>query len=431
MSNTSLREVFKKNTERLYKRVINISIILSLLTLIIQLIGKNYTEATFSAIATLILTATFLLFLSNRKVLSYHILILSVIGLVLFMIVFQGSRYEAILLFFPTALLFCFIFFDEFKTLAFYLVFLILSQFIVVYFNSNASEIGFTPQLLAEYVNIIAFNLFIFLMTNYYLSNLKKTKIELDHTLGNVQEQEVVLKRKNEELSEYMESNMQLENYAYMAAHELKAPLRSIQGFSEILQTKIEDKLTEDEKGLFEFISVNASQMSNLLVDLNKLSQVSKTELVPESFNIIELFDEIKMDRRHSIEEKNATISYNGNVQEMVGQRTLLKQLFSNLIGNGIKFSHPNTAPIVNINVLKKTDGIQVEIMDNGIGIGAEFRDKVFQIFTRLHSSAKYEGSGLGLAISKKIIDMHKGAIFIKDSDLGGTCFEVHLPAVA
>jgi len=427
---TSLREVFKENTERLYKRMMIVFIILCSATLLLQVIGHNYEEALFSGLSTTILILISVLFNYKKKVLSYHLLILYSASAFLYMIIIQGSRYEAFLLFYPTTLLFCFIFFDNFKTHTFYLIFMILNQLLLVYFNSGAAETGFSAQLFAEFVNIIAYNIAIFLMINFYLSSLRKTKLALDQSLENVNNQTRTLKDKNAELSDYMESNLQLENYAYMAAHELKAPLRSIEGFSEILHDKIEDKLTDNEKGLFKFITENAAQMSNLLVDLNDLSQVSKTELIPESFDVTALFEEIKMDRRHTIEEQNATISYIGEVTEMVGQRTLLKQLFSNLIGNGIKFSHRDVAPIVNIKAYKKDNVIHFEIADNGIGIDAEFRDKVFQIFTRLHSSAKYEGSGLGLAISKKIIDMHKGTIFVKDSDLGGCCFAIHLPVI-
>jgi len=423
--------IFRQDIEKLFKRIIYISLFASLLTVFLQWGNGNIQELWVSAVFFIITGIGWLLFRFNYKSAAYHLLVIFTNLFFIYQIVFVGSRYQAILLFYACALIFCFIFFERFKILLFYLVFLTLSQIVIVYYNTDSHINSLSEQMIVEFVNVIAYNIIIFLLVYFYLSNLVKSKVKLDEAINNVKKQEVLLSHQNQELSKYIASNKQLENYTHLAAHELKAPLRSIQGFSSILGKKLQGQISPQDQELFNFISSGTSKMSGLLTDLGQLGRVSKMDVVLKPIDLEELFQEIIRDRGHTIKEKQAIVEYTTQeIKTIIGHRSLIKQLFSNLIGNGLKFVKKGTIPHVKIEIKEEGRLYYFKFMDNGIGIEPEYRDKIFQIFTRLHSEAQFEGSGIGLAICKKIVDLHQGTISIENSQLGGACFIVGIPKV-
>ncbi len=421
-------QAYGEAKSRLFNRIITVSFVICALIGLAQLIFANYTELLSTV---LILTAIALSGLLHRKGYSdiaYGVIPLIGFSTLFYMVVAQGSKYEAFLLMFPAAIIYMFIFYSNRLVLVAYFLLSIILQCVLVYFNAGYNEVAFKDQMLAEYMNVLVLNLLTFLMCYFFVSNLKKSKLELDMAVDYVGKQKMELVRRNEELDRYIASNKQLTSYTDLAAHELKAPLRSVQGFAQILERKLSPKIEKSDQELFEIITTNTKKMSALLDDLRKLGKVDKTEIKVEVFGFDELMDEIKQDRRDDIDDRNAEVKHIGEVDQINGQRNLLKQLFSNLIGNAVKFVEADKQPVVHVDSEYQEDGQFFQIMDNGIGISEEDRGRVFQIFTRLHSESEYEGSGIGLALCKKIVDLHKGTITLGESELGGSNFMINLP---
>ncbi len=430
MTNKPNIDPFASEKQNLFNKVLVLTMIFTFITLIGHLITWNIKEAIFSGSTFILTCICFGILRAGHPQTAYVVFPILVVFLINKAVIFDGGRYESIFLIFSGAILYGFIYLKKGFNLVAFLIFLVLNQFLIFYYNCEVYKGPIDGQVKAEILSITVFNIITSLLAHFYFSTLNKTNVELGETLKEVSNQEDILRKKNEELTAYMESNLQLENYAYLAAHELKAPVNSIQSFTKLVGSKIDDKLDDQEKEMFGFIAKQSAKMNVLLDDLHVLSKVKKNDLRIETVDIPELVDEIKIDRAELIEQRSGLVEYQGEILEINGQRSLLKQLFSNLIGNGLKFVHPDETPHVKVDSKSNGDVLEFKIMDNGIGIEPEYRDKIFQIFTRLHSDSKFEGSGIGLAICRKIVDQHKGTISVDDSPLGGTCFVIRLPKI-
>ncbi len=419
---------FKVDIDRLFKRIVIGCLIFGVVISIFQFAVGNSKEL-FSSVAFLLISIlTFFIEKTKFKFLAYHILVIGIALLNVYMVIVLGSRYEAILLLFPSALIFCFIFMERITVIGIYMVFFCFIQFLIIYYNSGSDVNGISSQMIAEYISVVAFNVIFFFMCYFYLVNLKDTKNGLIEATNDVEFQREILKEKNNQLSKYIASNIQLENYTHLASHELKAPLRTMKGFVDILKRKLEGKLDVKEQEMFDFISTSSDKMSRMLDDLNALGRVSQTNPVMENVDTGELLEEINLERSIELQTSNGSLEVQGEFPEIQGQRGLLKQLFSNLIANGIKFTKEGVPPKIKISVEKKAEDYVFHFEDNGIGVEPENRDKIFQIFTRLHSEYEFEGSGIGLAICKKIVDLHRGSISVDESSMNGSKFSVRLP---
>ncbi|MES2395019.1 MAG: ATP-binding protein [Bacteroidota bacterium] len=221
------------------------------------------------------------------------------------------------------------------------------------------------------------------------------------------------IKQKSEEL---VRSNQELEQFAYVASHDLQEPLRTIYNFVGLLDKKYSGKTDEEAKEYFKFI-VNATfKMQNLIKDLLEFSRVGKNM----SFTAVDcnkILKEVIADLDTSIKESNAKIT-SAILPVLKGNETELKRLFQNLISNAIKFRKKNVLPEITITVEKKEMEYLFAIKDNGIGIEEKHINKLFIIFQRLHSVEEYPGTGIGLATCKKIVTLHKGKIWV-ESKLG------------
>ncbi len=415
------------SVERLYFRILIIGLITSTSSIFVQFFNTNISELYSSITFFVIISLSLLFYIYDYKKLSFHTNILSLTTLNTFMFVVMESDYKAILLFFPAAMLACFILFQQRKVLFFYLFYFIFLQILIIY-KALLPLQGFNSQFIAENINVIVLNLIVFLSCYYYFNTLQKAKKALENATVDMMKQQQILRDKNKQLEAYIESNLQLESYTHLASHELKAPLQTLKGFSDILQRKLDHKLDDKEKQLMGFISGNSNKMMTLLNDLADLGSVSQTTLEIETVSLNDLFEDILRDRNHAIQERQAQVDYQTNGFSIQGQTSLLLQLFSNLVGNAIKFVDKEQQPRVKISTRLKGDLVEIAISDNGIGIAPENRDKIFQIFTRLHTEATFKGSGIGLAICKKIVDLHKGTIAVRESEWRGACFVVRLP---
>lgn len=232
-----------------------------------------------------------------------------------------------------------------------------------------------------------------------------------------------ILQDQKDELEKYIESNLQLENFAHIASHDLKTPLSNIIKFAQLLQFKTKAKLNEEEKDLFKFIISGSKHMSETINSLFQFSQATNKKVDFSRFSINGLCDELLDDISVLIQETKAEINISRVDQQIRGDRVLMKQLFLNLILNGIKFVKEGTTPKIDIDFQHKEDYWKVSIKDNGIGIDANYLDSIFVIFKRLHPADKYEGSGAGLAICKKIVEHHGGKIWVNSKINEGSTF--------
>ena len=214
---------------------------------------------------------------------------------------------------------------------------------------------------------------------------------------------------------------MELEQFAYVASHDLQEPLRTIDNFVGLLDKKYSKQTDKETTQYFKFIVNATSKMQNLIKDLLEFSRVGKNML----FTIVDcnkVLQEVIADLDISIKESNAKI-ITATLPVLQGNETELKRLFQNLISNAIKFHKKNVFPEISITVEEKEKEYLFAIKDNGIGIEEKYMNKLFIIFQRLHTAEEYPGTGIGLATCKKIVTLHKGKIWIKSKLGEGSTF--------
>ena len=232
------------------------------------------------------------------------------------------------------------------------------------------------------------------------------------------------LRRANQLLSE---SNRDLEEFAYVASHDLQEPLRKIQAFGDRLRSRIEDDV--DEKSLDYLTRMeNASQrMNSLINDLLTFSRVTTTgrSLMPVSLQYV--VKNVLNDLEVAVEEANATVHL-GPLPTIDADEPQLKQLMQNLIGNALKFRHADRLPEIWIEGVMVGSRWLVSVRDNGIGFEQHYADKIFTVFQRLHGRSAYDGTGVGLAICRKIVERHGGTIRAFGEPDEGATFIIDLP---
>ncbi|MEO8088243.1 MAG: ATP-binding protein [Bacteroidota bacterium] len=275
---------------------------------------------------------------------------------------------------------------------------------------------------------------------NYYLPLKDKDDkvygaLAIGHDITNIIEANEQLESLNAEL---LKSNRDLEQFAYVASHDLQEPLRKIQTFTQLIDGHITD--VEKQKIYHLKISQAASRMQSLIQDLLSFSRISKLE---EAFTDVDLnfvLENLKSDFELIIREKDVVIHHT-KLPVIKGIPLQLSQLFSNLINNSIKYN--NRKPVIDIFVRKMSSEevmefpklnksltyFQFDFADNGIGFEQEFSERIFNIFQRLHDKQTFSGTGIGLAICKKIIENHQGIIFAHGIPNEGSKFTVILPA--
>lgn len=217
------------------------------------------------------------------------------------------------------------------------------------------------------------------------------------------------------------EKNEELEHFAYIASHDLKAPLRAVSGFIDLIKEDHQDQLNADAEHYFNLIDKSTARMRVLIDGLLKFSRIGKSSnFVPVDLNAV--IEEIEEDFIFILKENNGVIEFE-NLPEINCLKIETRQLFQNLIGNGLKFYSPGQSPIVKIISVEKEDHWQFEIRDNGIGIAEEEKNFIFNMFGRVHHETKFEGQGLGLAFCKKIVELHKGKIRVESEKGKGSSF--------
>jgi PAS domain S-box-containing protein len=237
---------------------------------------------------------------------------------------------------------------------------------------------------------------------------------------------EMVLKKMHEDLQrrtiQLAATNAELEQFVYIASHDLQEPLRTTSGFVGLLKDEYAGKLDETADEYLGFILQSTERMKRLIKDLLDYSRIGrKNELQPVNCN--ELLREVTEDMGMTMKE-TGTIIQGGDLPVLTGYRTELKLLFQNLVSNAIKFRKKDVQPLIQVTAWPiDNNGWQFAMHDNGIGIREEHKERVFVIFQRLHNRDDYDGSGIGLAHCKKIVELHGGKIWLTSKETEGTTF--------
>jgi PAS domain S-box-containing protein len=250
------------------------------------------------------------------------------------------------------------------------------------------------------------------------------------HDITDINEAHNKLKELNKELEK---SNTDLEQFAFVASHDLQEPLRKIQTFSQILEQNLDNK--ETSKKYLAKIATSAERMTNLIKAVLNYSRLSNEKGLVEMVDLNEIIANIENDYELTIAEKGARIIHD-KLPVIFGNPLQLNQLMLNLVGNSLKFS--TKQPVITISTSYKTedlpnvsdndDFVELTFKDNGIGFDQLYADKIFTVFQRLHNKQEYPGTGIGLALCKKIVDNHNGSISVVSTTGEGTTFTIKLP---
>ncbi|HET7896264.1 MAG TPA: ATP-binding protein, partial [Flavisolibacter sp.] len=234
-------------------------------------------------------------------------------------------------------------------------------------------------------------------------------------------------------ITELKRSNENLEEFAHAASHDLKEPIRKIHFFTAQLKEQLAGQLNETQRHSFERIENASRRMGQLIDDLLTYSYVSQRPLEMEAVDLSEIISRVLEDLELDIREKKAVVQP-AVLPVVQGYRRQLQQLFQNLLSNAIKYSRDDVAPRIDVSAMQLNENGKpyhvISVTDNGIGFDPAYREKIFQMFTRLHGKHEYSGTGVGLSIVKKVVENHNGLIRAESIPGQGSSFSVYLPVV-
>ncbi len=279
-------------------------------------------------------------------------------------------------------------------------------------------------------------------LLNKEISERNSEKLLLEKA---VQERTRELKEANESLenknNELLAINKELESFTYVSSHDLQEPLRKLQIFAGIILEKENHNLSEKGKSYFHLMQQSAERMQQLIHDLLAFSRIRDAERKFEKTDLNIIIEEVKIELKEAIAEKKALIEVK-DICEVNIIPFQFRQLMHNLVVNALKFSKPQTPAHIIISsrnsmseklkvkgLLPKKEYCHITVSDNGIGFEKEFREKIFELFQKLHGKEEYAGTGIGLAIVKKIVDNHNGIITATSVVNKGTSFNIYIPA--
>jgi len=235
-------------------------------------------------------------------------------------------------------------------------------------------------------------------------------------------EQQAVIEQHMQQLAAV---NKELEAFSYSVSHDLRAPLRAIDGYTRILEEDFNTVLDEEGKKMLSLVQQNAKKMTHLIDDLLDFARLGKKAILKEDINMNSLMEEVLMDMKKTNHKAEIKV---GNLHPVKGDNALIRQVLINLVSNAIKYSSKKEKPLIEISSESKDRLITYTIKDNGEGFDMQYIDKLFGVFQRLHRSDEFEGTGVGLAIVQRIINKH-GGIIQAEAEVGkGATFRFTLP---
>jgi len=223
-------------------------------------------------------------------------------------------------------------------------------------------------------------------------------------------------------------ANKELESFSYSVSHDLRAPIRHIDGYVEMLQKNASLALDEKSLRYLNTISESAKRMGLLIDDLLTFSRIGRVEMQKNQFNLGPIVEEVMQDLQPEMKRREIAWEV-GPLPDVYGDRSLMKLVFQNLIGNAIKFTTPRSQARIEIaTAYDKEDETVVFVRDNGVGFDMKYVDKLFGVFQRLHSADQFEGTGIGLANVQRIIHRHGGRTWAEGSVDKGATFYISIP---
>ena len=252
--------------------------------------------------------------------------------------------------------------------------------------------------------------------------------------LTQIEQRDEALRRARDELEERVaertrelsRSNAELEQFAYVASHDLQEPLRMVGSYTQLLARRYQGKLDADADEFIGYAVDGVSRMQSLINDLLAFSRVGTRGKAFEPTPLGEVFDEVVANLRAAIDESGAAVTHDP-LPEVTGDRSQLLQLLQNLVSNSLKF-RGDTPPRVHVGARREGNQWVLSVADNGIGIDPAYAERIFVIFQRLHNRAAYPGTGIGLAICKKIVERHGGRIWVESESGRGSTFLFTIP---
>ena len=223
-------------------------------------------------------------------------------------------------------------------------------------------------------------------------------------------------------------SNADLAQFAYVASHDLSEPLRMVSSYVQLLERRYGDQLDTDAHEFIDFAVDGVNRMQRLIDDLLAYSRVGTSEYRLEQVDLGDLVEDTLGGMRATVTETGAIVTQDG-LPAVVGDPGQLRQLFQNLIGNGIKFVEEGP-PRIHVSAERDGHEWRFAVADNGIGIDPSHADRIFAVFKRLHGRDAYPGSGIGLSICKRIVERHHGRIWVEQNEGGGSRFCFTMPVL-
>jgi len=303
--------------------------------------------------------------------------------------------------------------------------FLCMSSSMLVSYFGLLPKLNFLNPLSLGIINILLLMLVVYFLVSTLMKENQLFEQKTAKLLENINEVETtaevlietnahlhqeVIEREKVERS-LRASNHTLQQFTYVASHDLKEPLRTVGSFAGLLARKLSDKLDEREQEYLDFITNGVSRMSILVDDLLKYAPLNNP-VTFEKVNLKNTIDAIKHSLINLLERKNGVIEID-EMPVIDANRSQLSQLFQNLISNGLKFNSKER-PIIKITCEEQDEAYLFSVSDNGIGIPKEHQEKIWMLFQRLHNREQFEGSGIGLAVAQKVVNNHQGKIWVK-----------------
>lgn len=247
----------------------------------------------------------------------------------------------------------------------------------------------------------------------------EKQRVRLTGSIVDVHELEMAKQ-------ELQRSNQELEQFAYVASHDLQEPVRKIVGFAHLFEKKFEGKMDEEANKYMFYMTDGAKRMQRLIQDLLQYSRVGTSDWSLSHIDMNQILEEVKANLELLMNENQARIIYN-DLPSVYANENFMVRLLQNLITNAIKY-RSDQPPVIRVEWEKVGGNIEFSVIDNGLGIQPEFAQKIFVIFQRLHTADKYSGTGIGLAVCKRIVERHDGEIRVVPNPDGGSIFKFTIP---
>lgn len=261
---------------------------------------------------------------------------------------------------------------------------------------------------------------------------LEDYAVEKAHIIRVNKELEAVQKDLEIQVEEIRRSNKELEAFSYSVSHDLRAPLRAINGFSEVLMEDYYQNLDEEGKKVIKTIMRNANKMSNLIDDILEYSRIGRRAVTKQKLDMKLMF-EATFKELMAIEDSNREVHFTvGDLDPAIGDTVMIKQLLTNLVSNALKYTRTKDKSIISVRGMQTDKGYTYAVQDNGVGFDMRYYDKLFGVFQRLHKERDFEGTGVGLAIAHRLTLQHGGTIWAESvMDEGSTFYFTLAPPPA